>query len=96
MHNLGSTISPTFDIHRSKIGYTSVRQDITYQKMVEELSITDKLTGLYNRIKLESSFQEQIHRATRYAETFSVILADIDKFKNINELMGTMLVIPHL
>lgn len=83
-----STISPVFDNKGKKTGYTSIRQDITYQKMVEELSITDKLTGLYNRFKIESVFTEEINRYKRYNEVFSVIIADIDNFKSINDTHG--------
>lgn len=83
-----STISPTYDKNGKKIGYTSIRQDITYQKMVEELSIKDRLTSLCNRLKLESVFEEEIKRAKRYAISFSVIMADIDHFKSINDTYG--------
>lgn len=83
-----STISPTYDKNGKKTGYTSIRQDITYQKMVEELSIKDRLTALYNRVKLEVVFKEEINRAIRYATPFSVIMADIDHFKSVNDTYG--------
>lgn len=83
-----STISPTYDSLEKKIGYTSVRQDITYQKLVEELSIKDRLTGLYNRLKLESVFEYEIDRAKRYGEFFSILIVDIDHFKSVNDNYG--------
>lgn len=53
-----------------------------------KLSITDKLTGLYNRVKLISSLQFEINRSLRSKNTFSVILADIDFFKKVNDTYG--------
>ncbi|MDP1784475.1 MAG: PAS domain S-box protein, partial [Sulfuricurvum sp.] len=47
-HWLDTMISPNFEDEKI-IGYTAVRQDITNQKMIEELAITDSMTGLYNR-----------------------------------------------
>ncbi|QKF59471.1 GGDEF domain-containing protein [Aliarcobacter lanthieri] len=52
------------------------------------LSITDKLTGLYNRVKLDKVLQENIDRALRYNTIFSIILIDIDFFKKINDNFG--------
>ncbi len=83
-----SMLSPVYDRSGKKIGYTSIRQDITYQKMLEELSIKDRLTSLYNRVKLESAFEEEMKRAKRYGNTFSVIMADIDHFKSVNDTYG--------
>ena len=83
-----STISPTYNTQGEKTGYTSIRQDITNQKIIEKLSVTDQLTQLYNRLKLESVFADEIHRASRYGEPFSVIMLDIDHFKSVNDTFG--------
>jgi diguanylate cyclase (GGDEF)-like protein len=55
---------------------------------LEFLYITDRLTGLYNRHKLDSVFTYEINRAKRYACTFGIIIIDIDYFKNINDTYG--------
>lgn len=57
-------------------------------KQLEELSITDKLTKLYNRTKIDSFLEEQYKYAKRYKESFSLILLDIDFFKKINDTYG--------
>jgi len=57
-------------------------------KELLKLSITDKLTGLYNRLKLDNVLQENMDRAFRYNTIFSVIIIDIDFFKNINDTFG--------
>lgn len=55
---------------------------------LEELSITDRLTQVYNRIKLEEVFGQEIRRAERYGLSFSVIMLDIDGFKQVNDEYG--------
>jgi len=57
-------------------------------KELLKLSITDKLTGLYNRLKLDNVLQENMDRALRYNTIFSVIIIDIDFFKSINDAFG--------
>ncbi|MEA3384174.1 MAG: diguanylate cyclase [Campylobacterota bacterium] len=85
---VSSTISPIFDDDKKIKGYTSIRKDITNEKRVEELSITDQLTQLYNRVKLEDVYISEIQRANRYNQPFSMILLDIDHFKMVNDTYG--------
>jgi len=71
-----------------KIGYTAIREDITDKKRIEELSITDRLTGLYNRLKLDELFSSYLHVQARYPLGFAIALLDIDKFKSVNDTYG--------
>ena len=57
-------------------------------RALEILSVTDKLTGLANRRKLESALQSELLRARRYGKIFSVILLDVDHFKVVNDTHG--------
>ncbi|MGE4296501.1 MAG: GGDEF domain-containing protein [Desulfovibrionaceae bacterium] len=57
-------------------------------KELERLSETDKLTGLYNRMKLDEIAKEEMTRAVRYGRPLSMVLIDIDKFKTINDTFG--------
>ena len=50
-------------------------------EQLEILAVTDRLTGLFNRIKLDQSLQNEIKRFERYGNPFSVIIMDIDYFK---------------
>ncbi len=52
------------------------------------LSITDGLTGLYNRRYFYKYLESEIARTKRYGNTFSVMLFDIDNFKIINDTFG--------
>lgn len=81
-------IYPTVDNFGDKIGYTAISQNITDKKRVEELSITDQLTQLHNRMYLENSFHKEIKRAKRYNHSFAVIMLDIDHFKEVNDTYG--------
>ncbi len=53
-----------------------------------KLSITDPLTQVFNRLKLDEIFGQEIQRAERYGKVFSVIMLDIDDFKTINDHYG--------
>ena len=57
-------------------------------RMLEELSITDELTKLYNRRYFFKRLQEEVSRAMRYGSSFSLVLLDIDHFKLINDTYG--------
>jgi diguanylate cyclase (GGDEF)-like protein len=52
------------------------------------LSTTDKLTGLYNRLKTDAVLSEKKAEFDRYNTELSVILLDIDFFKHINDNYG--------
>lgn len=55
---------------------------------LEQLAVTDQLTKLYNRRKIDSILANEIEQANRYHHPFSLILIDIDYFKNINDSYG--------
>ena len=83
-----ANIDPIYSNDGKKIGYTSIRQEITDKKRVEKLSVTDKLTQLYNRVRLDEIFSVEIAKFHRYNTSFSVILIDIDFFKDVNDTYG--------
>lgn len=66
--------------------------DITEKKELEkrliEASITDYLTGLYNRRFLDQILRREKAMADRYNTPFSIILLDLDNFKIINDVFG--------
>lgn len=59
-----------------------------YNAKLEELSVRDPMTGLYNRRKFEEFMNYEIIRATRNQRGFSVIMVDLDNFKYINDTFG--------
>jgi len=59
-----------------------------FQRRLEEMAITDKLTGLYNREHFDLSLAQAIKRYKRDQRAFSLLMMDIDHFKAINDDMG--------
>ena len=55
---------------------------------LELLATRDRLTGLFNRWKLEEYFTREISRHHRYGTEFSVIMFDLDHFKVVNDTWG--------
>lgn len=48
----------------------------------------DGLTGLYNRRNFEQRIHDEVSRAVRYGQPLSVIFADLDHFKDVNDSLG--------
>ena len=70
------------------IGFTSIKSDITNKKHIEELSITDELTKIYNRRFFNIKIEEEINRAKRDKKELCLIILDIDFFKQYNDTYG--------
>lgn len=82
-------IYPIYDpITNEKIGYTAIRQDITDKKIMEEISITDGLTHIYNRRYFNDIFPKIINGAKRDDSLVCFLLMDIDHFKQYNDNYG--------
>jgi diguanylate cyclase (GGDEF)-like protein len=57
-------------------------------RRAHEGSITDALTGVYNRRHFVEVYEQELAKAARYRRAFSIILLDIDHFKHINDRLG--------
>ncbi len=57
-------------------------------KELEELSITDQLTSLFNRREIDKRLKNELDKSQRYASSFSLVMIDIDYFKSINDTYG--------
>jgi diguanylate cyclase (GGDEF)-like protein len=57
-------------------------------RAVEQQAITDHLTGLANRRRFSESLSLEVSRAERFGGTLSLVLADLDDFKRVNDLYG--------
>ncbi len=55
---------------------------------IRTLSLTDQLTGVGNRRRLEQALEEEISRVGRSGAKLSVLMADLDHFKRVNDTYG--------
>ena len=70
--------------YRIKIGERILR----LEQRILEMASTDSLTGVLNRRAFMERMEQEIHRSQREDSQFSLILADIDSFKKINDEHG--------
>ncbi len=59
----------------------------SYQQ-VQHLSVTDSLTGLFNRRKFFEELEREVERVTRYEAPLTLIMLDLDHFKKVNDEYG--------
>ncbi|MBY0444157.1 MAG: diguanylate cyclase, partial [Burkholderiales bacterium] len=64
------------------------RELVEKNKELEQLAVTDRLTGLYNRLFLDQVLEREFSTIGRHGTTFSLILLDIDHFKQVNDTYG--------
>jgi len=55
---------------------------------IQHLAITDSLTGIHNRRHFFAIAEREFQRASRYDHPFSIIMLDIDQFKQVNDTHG--------
>jgi diguanylate cyclase (GGDEF)-like protein len=55
---------------------------------IQELSITDDCTGLYNARHLFTTLSDEVHRSQRFGYEFSLLFLDLDHFKRVNDEHG--------
>ncbi len=90
---------PIFDQQKNVSHVVEYSRDITFRKKDEKekeeliktlnhLSTTDSLTGLLNRRALNDMLGHEINRAGRYDTDLSLIICDVDLFKQINDSYG--------
>jgi diguanylate cyclase (GGDEF)-like protein/PAS domain S-box-containing protein len=69
-------------------------EDITERKamewLIKEQALSDQLTGLYNRHKINEVLSHEIDRSARYSSSLCVGILDIDHFKKVNDTYGHM------
>ena len=65
-----------------------LRENARLFSEVQRLAVTDSLTGLYNRHKLNESLETEVERARRYGRPLSMIMIDMDGLKAVNDSQG--------
>jgi len=84
--------SPLKDSKGELIAGIEIVRDITKHKQAEKeleiLATTDKLTGAYNRTKFKEIIEREIEMVKRFNTPLSMIIFDIDHFKEVNDRYG--------
>lgn len=65
----------------------ALKNGVEHQEL-QELAITDELTGLHNRRAFHEALDRELRRSKRYQKPLSLIMLDIDGFKGINDTFG--------
>ncbi len=86
------TLSPVKNPDGQTTAVTIVSKNITERKLMEDelraLSLTDELTGLYNRRGFLTLAEQQFRVANRLKKRLYIISADLDDLKRINDIKG--------
>ena len=69
------------------VGFLLVAKERT-EHLSQEMILSDKLTGIWNRRKLEEVAEGEIHRLNRHGTLVSLLIIDLDDFKIINDTFG--------
>lgn len=82
------TVSQDYNHKNELVGFIAFYENIDEKMRYMYDAQTDRLTGLLNRAKIDDILKSEIKRATRNEFALSVILVDIDYFKEVNDKHG--------
>ncbi len=81
-----------YDTGKRQVGFLCIVQDVTpnvlLERRLEALSITDELTGLYNRRQFFTAIVSEMERSHRFQRSISLCFIDFDGFKKYNDTHG--------
>jgi diguanylate cyclase (GGDEF)-like protein len=63
-------------------------ENVRLHEEAQRLSLTDGLTGTWNRRYFQMQFRQVLATATRFERPFSVLMLDLDRFKDLNDTRG--------
>ncbi|MBZ5498098.1 MAG: diguanylate cyclase [Acidobacteriia bacterium] len=89
---LDVSLQRVYDPAKRPVGFLCIVQDVTenvlLERMLESLSITDELTGLYNRRQFFAAITAEMERCHRFQRSISLCFFDLDRFKQFNDTHG--------
>lgn len=83
-------IQEPYDLIFKELNDTKDQLELQNQQLKEKADY-DGLTGLYNHRFIYSRIEDEINRYNRYKEPFTILIIDIDNFKEINDTWGHVL-----
>ncbi len=88
-HDITSRINLEEDLKRANLLLKSQLAEIqSLREKLEQQAIRDPLTGMYNRRFLAEALEDEIARAKKTSTPVSIIILDVDNFKNFNDTYG--------
>jgi diguanylate cyclase (GGDEF)-like protein len=66
-------------------------ENARWVEKIQELTITDDCTGLYNARHLYKTLETEVYRSSRFGYEFSVLFIDLDHFKQVNDTHGHLI-----
>ena len=92
LYYVDTSITPIDDAYTKSKNFVVSAKDVTtqmkFERKLENLATTDSLTQVYNRYKINAEIELHIARSKRSNTPFSLLMFDIDHFKNINDTYG--------
>lgn len=89
---LAADASPIFDSDGALVAVVETLRDVTDEKRaqvaLEQLATRDGLTGLANRRCFDDTLQAEWQRALRHQQPLSLLMVDVDNFKQYNDAYG--------
>lgn len=85
---LDQYIIPTLNENNEIENFVSLGVDITAKKELEKIASIDTLTGIYNRRMVDEFIKIEVESQKRHSSGLSVIMIDIDHFKDVNDTYG--------
>jgi two-component system, cell cycle response regulator len=85
-HAFGDSVRPTLEVLASHLA-VSLSNARMVQKL-ETMATTDGLTGLFNKRAMLDAAMQKVAAAARFGRRLSVLLADLDHFKKVNDTYG--------
>ena len=76
-----------FILNLSELIAMSISNAVSYEQ-TKKLAVTDGLTGISNRPNMEQSLLSEFERSKRYNSPLSIVLLDVDHFKDVNDSYG--------
>jgi diguanylate cyclase (GGDEF)-like protein len=76
-----------FEVSQAQLA-TEMHRLAQSDQQLKEMGVRDPLTGLYNRHHFNDVIRRELANVRRYGISISVLLADVDRFKEINDVKG--------